>query len=77
MIILDNDYAKKLEDKTYIALGSFDGLHKGHMALINRVVDEALLNECKSLVFLHQYPLSVPSRKAPKLLMAMSRNSTS
>ncbi len=71
MIILDNDYAKKLEDETYIALGSFDGLHKGHMALINRVVDEALLNECKSLVYTFtNHPLSVAQpEKAPKLLM--------
>lgn len=71
MIILDNDYNKKLEYKTYIALGSFDGLHKGHMALINRVVDEALLNDSKSLVYTFtNHPLSVACpERVPKLLM--------
>ncbi|PKK39133.1 Riboflavin kinase [Clostridiaceae bacterium JG1575] len=71
MIILDKNNQKKLEDQTYIALGSFDGVHKGHMALINRVVDEALLNDCKSLVYTFtNHPLTVAApESAPKLIM--------
>lgn len=71
MIILDNNNRKKLTDKTYIALGNFDGLHKGHMSLINRVVDEALLNDAKSLVYtFSNHPLSVAApERAPKLIM--------
>lgn len=71
MIILDNNNRKKLTDETYIALGSFDGLHKGHMTLINRVVDEALLNDAKSLVYTFaNHPLSVAApERMPKLLM--------
>ncbi len=71
MIILGSNNEKKLEEKTYIALGNFDGLHKGHMTLINRVVDEALLNGCKSLVYtFSNHPLTVAAPdKTPKLIM--------
>lgn len=71
MIILDNNNTKKLTEKTYIALGSFDGLHRGHMTLINRVVDEALLNDAKSLVYTFaNHPLSVAApERMPKLIM--------
>lgn len=71
MIILDDHNMKKLNDKTYIALGSFDGLHRGHMTLINRVVDEALLNGCKSLVYTFaNHPLSVAApERMPSLIM--------
>ncbi len=34
MIIMEDNFSTKSKDKTYIALGSFDGLHKGHMKLI-------------------------------------------
>lgn len=71
MIILSSNNEKKLTDRTYIALGSFDGLHKGHMTLINRVVDEALLNDCKSLVYTfynHPFTVAAPDR-TPKLIM--------
>lgn len=71
MIILDNNNTKTLTEKTYIALGSFDGLHRGHMTLINRVVDEALLNDANSLVYTFtNHPLSVAApERMPKLLM--------
>lgn len=71
MIILGSNNDKKLTDKTYIALGNFDGLHKGHMTLINRVVDEALLNDCKSLVYtFSNHPLTVAAPdRTPKLIM--------
>ena len=34
MIIMEDNFSTKLQYKTYIALGSFDGLHKGHMKLV-------------------------------------------
>ncbi len=71
MIILDDHNLKKMTDRTFIALGSFDGLHRGHMTLINRVVDEALLNGCKSLVYTFaNHPLSVAApERMPSLIM--------
>ncbi len=71
MIILEGGQEKENDLKTYIVLGNFDGLHKGHMGLINRVVDEALLNSCRSLVYTFKnHPLSVASPdNVPKLLM--------
>jgi riboflavin kinase/FMN adenylyltransferase len=34
-----------------IGLGNFDGLHIGHMALINTLINESKLSELKSLIF--------------------------
>lgn len=75
MIILDDNNIKKLEEDTYIALGSFDGLHKGHMALVNRVVDEALLNNAKSLVYtFSNHPLTVAApERVPGLIMDLEQ----
>ncbi|WP_019119064.1 FAD synthetase family protein [Brevibacillus massiliensis] len=39
-----------LESGTYIAIGTFDGVHKGHQELIRRVVKESKNNYGKSLV---------------------------
>lgn len=72
----DKKEVKELKDvNTYIALGNFDGLHKGHMTLINKVVDEALLNDSKSMVYTFtNHPLTIadPSR-VPKLIMDMDQ----
>lgn len=35
----------------YVALGSFDGLHIGHLSLIERCVKLSKENKCKSMVF--------------------------
>ncbi len=35
---------------SYIALGNFDGVHKGHQILIKKCKDLALKNNCKSIV---------------------------
>lgn len=71
MIILDENSHEKFEEGTYIALGSFDGLHKGHMTLINKVVDEAMADGVKSAVYTFKnHPLTVANPEAtPKLLM--------
>lgn len=37
--------------ESYVALGSFDGIHEGHMTLIKKVVQLAKENNCKSVVY--------------------------
>lgn len=71
MIIIDENVKGEFKEGTYIALGSFDGLHKGHMTLINKVVDEAMADGLKSAVYTFKnHPLTVAKPElAPKLLM--------
>lgn len=71
MVINDN-FNIKLNDKTFIALGSFDGLHLGHLALINKAIELAKINNVKSMVntFVN-HPLSIiDNTKVPKLIMS-------
>lgn len=51
MIVIDNYSEKILESNNYVALGSFDGLHKGHLSLINKAVEVAEKKNGKSMVF--------------------------
>jgi riboflavin kinase / FMN adenylyltransferase len=71
MIILEDNFKAKLEYKTYIALGSFDGLHLGHMGLINKTLELAKKNNVKSMVYTFKnHPLSIiNNEKVPRLLM--------
>lgn len=71
MIILEDNLNTKLECNTYVALGSFDGLHIGHMKLINKAIELSKLNSAKSMVFTFKnHPLSIiNSVLVPKLLM--------
>lgn len=71
MIVLEDSFKVKLEYDTYVALGSFDGLHKGHMSLINKVIELAKKNGKKSMVYTFKnHPLTVINKEiAPKLLM--------
>jgi len=71
MIIIDENVKGDFSEGTYIALGSFDGLHKGHMTLINKVVDEAMADGLKSAVYTFKnHPLTIAKPElAPKLLM--------
>ena len=50
MKVVDGKVTKK-DDQYYVALGSFDGLHKGHLTLIHKCIELAKENECKSMVF--------------------------
>lgn len=47
-------YDKTQLDNTAVALGKFEGIHKGHMLLINRIVE--LANSIKSVVFTINMP---------------------
>jgi riboflavin kinase / FMN adenylyltransferase len=71
MIILEDNFKAKLEYKTYIALGSFDGLHSGHMGLINKTLELSKKKNVKSMVYTFKnHPLSIINKeKVPKLLM--------
>lgn len=71
MVIYEDNFNMKLKDKTYVALGSFDGLHLGHISLINKVIKLAKDNNCKSMIFTFKnHPLTVINEEiAPKLLM--------
>ncbi|ERI92917.1 riboflavin biosynthesis protein RibF [Clostridiales bacterium oral taxon 876 str. F0540] len=71
MIVLQDNFDSKLNFKTYIALGSFDGLHIGHMSLINKALELSKKNEIRSMVYtFNNHPLSIINKeKVPKLLI--------
>lgn len=71
MQIFDNNNISSLNKKTYIALGSFDGLHLGHIRLIKECISLAKENNGLSMVFTFKnHPLTIINpEKAPKLLM--------
>lgn len=72
MIIIDKDLQDVQKSKNYIALGSFDGLHVGHLSLIYKVVEVAKKNSGKSMIFTFKnHPRAFINRdNAPKLLMS-------
>ena len=51
MLILDNSILKDENSNNYIALGSFDGFHKGHLELVHKVKEEAVKHNGKSIIF--------------------------
>lgn len=58
--------------KTAVALGNFDGLHKGHLAVINEAVMEKHNGLLPCIVTFDEHPQKILSGNAPKRLM--SRN---
>jgi len=71
MLIIEDNFKTNLEYQTFIALGSFDGLHLGHMQLINKTVEFAKANNAKSMICTFKnHPLSVINKEiCPKLIM--------
>lgn len=71
MVVMDENFDIKLETSTYIALGSFDGLHIGHLSLINKTIELSKANNSKSMIFTFKnHPLSIINTEVvPKLLM--------
>lgn len=51
MLIYDNKAFDEESKNNYIALGSFDGLHLGHLSLVRKVKSLAEENNGKSIVF--------------------------
>lgn len=72
MIILEDNFKSKLDYKTYIALGSFDGLHLGHMELVSKTLQLSKDSNLKSMIYTFKnHPLTVINKdKVPKLLMS-------
>ncbi|MCI1943924.1 bifunctional riboflavin kinase/FAD synthetase [Clostridium luticellarii] len=71
MKIIEDNFKENFIESTYIALGSFDGLHLGHMSLINKTIELARNNGAKSMVFTFKnHPLmTINPDLAPKILM--------
>lgn len=75
MIVINKDLQHSNNSDNYTALGSFDGLHKGHLSLIYKVVEIAEINHGKSMVFTFKnHPRTFLSKEnSPKLLMDNER----
>ena len=60
-----------IKEGSYVALGSFDGIHMGHMSLINKTVELAQKNNAKSIVYTFKnHPREVINKDASiELLM--------
>lgn len=71
MIVINKDLEDIQSSNNYIALGSFDGLHIGHLSLIYKVVEVAKKNNGKSIVFTFKnHPKTlIDKENVPKLLM--------
>jgi riboflavin kinase/FMN adenylyltransferase len=71
MMVIEDNFKTKLKYPTYIALGNFDGLHLGHMHLINKTVKLSKENNTKSMICTFKnHPLSVINKDiCPKLIM--------
>jgi len=50
-VIHSSDYKNYFDFNTGVGLGNFDGLHIGHMALINTLIRESQLNGLSSIVY--------------------------
>lgn len=71
MLVLDNVNLLDKEMNNYAALGSFDGLHLGHLSLINKVKELAAKNNGKSMVFTfknHPRTIIMPKSKLDLLM---------
>lgn len=71
MIVIEDNFQKCLQNSTYVALGSFDGLHMGHMKLIDKTIKLAKKNNAKSMVFTFKnHPRMVINKElAPRIIM--------
>lgn len=59
----------------YIALGSFDGLHKGHMSLINKAISLAEENQGRSIVYTFKnHPKTVLDHNSISMLLMDNSN---
>lgn len=71
MIVLEDNFNTHIQQKTYIALGSFDGLHIGHISLINKTLELSGKDNASSMVYTFKnHPMSIINKdKVPELLM--------
>lgn len=73
MILINNDFKRVVQKSTYVALGSFDGIHKGHLALINKSIELSKNNDALSMVYTFKnHPRAFINKEgAPKLLVTL------
>lgn len=73
MILINNDFKRVVQKSTYVALGSFDGIHKGHLALINKSIELSQKNDSLSMIYTFKnHPRSFINKEgAPKLLLTL------
>ncbi|MGL5245265.1 MAG: bifunctional riboflavin kinase/FAD synthetase, partial [Sarcina sp.] len=71
MVLINDNFHKIKYKPVYVALGSFDGLHMGHLTLINKSIELAKKNNGLSMVYTFEnHPLTfINKEKAPKLLI--------
>jgi riboflavin kinase / FMN adenylyltransferase len=71
MVVIDDIIMNNKESEIYVALGSFDGLHYGHLSLVKKTVQVAKENNGKSMVFTYKnHPKTlVKPESSPKLIM--------
>lgn len=71
MIVIDDIIMDKKGKGNYVALGSFDGLHCGHLSLVKKTVEVSKEKNGKSMVFTYKnHPKTlVKPENAPKLIM--------
>lgn len=71
MVLINSDFKRVVQKQTYVALGSFDGIHKGHLALINKSIELAKKNDSLSMVYTFKnHPRTLINKDgAPKLII--------
>ncbi|URZ00709.1 bifunctional riboflavin kinase/FAD synthetase [Clostridium felsineum] len=71
MEVLNDSFKIKLNCKTYVTIGSFDGLHMGHLSLINKTLALSKNNGSMSMLSTFKsHPLNIVNKAiAPKILM--------
>lgn len=71
MIVIDDIIMDNKECANYVALGSFDGLHYGHLSLVRKTVQVAREKNGKSMVFTYKnHPKTIiKPDSVPKLIM--------
>lgn len=69
-IIRELDNFTKTGAPVYLALGNFDGVHKGHQQLISKLVEKARLNEGTAAAFIFEpHPIQILNpAQAPDLI---------
>lgn len=79
MTIIENvmELEKKLEN-TYVAIGTFDGVHFGHQELIKRAVENAKKNNGLSVVFtFSSHPLELINKeRVPRFINTIEEKKT-
>ena len=61
-VIFNRDWTHTINDKVAIALGSFDGIHKGHRQLIQSLNDIKKEKECLTMVYtFREHPMTIIS----------------